>query len=70
MIFNFLKYIRPVWYFNRNQLNGETVFPDPAKLPNEILDYIEWDNNYESEVSPHILLVDKSLLIFLGKNKF
>ena len=49
MIFNFLKYIRPVWYFNKNQQNGKTIFPNSELLPKEIKAHIIWDNNYESE---------------------
>ena len=48
MIFNFLTYIKPVWYFNRNQQNGKTIFSNPKAIPKEIENYIIWDNNYKS----------------------
>ncbi|WP_340203171.1 glycosyltransferase family 2 protein [Ascidiimonas sp. W6] len=37
MIFSFLKYIKPIWYFNLRQKNGSVVFPDPSQLPKEVL---------------------------------
>ena len=45
MLFEFLKYIRPVWYFNRNQLNGNTVFPNPELLPEEIKEQVTLANS-------------------------
>jgi glycosyltransferase involved in cell wall biosynthesis len=49
MIFDFLKYIRPVWYFNRPNLNGKTVFPDPRELSKNILGYLSEDLEYLSD---------------------
>lgn len=49
MIFLFLKYIRPVWYFNRSTLEWKTVFPNPKFLPEEITDQLSADLKYQSE---------------------
>lgn len=46
MLFEFLKYIRPTWYFNRSTLSGATVFPNPVDLPNKLLALIEFDTDY------------------------
>lgn len=37
MLFQFLKYIKPIWYFNLPQKNGNVVFPNPDNLPQEVL---------------------------------
>lgn len=38
MIFHFLKYIKPIWYFNLRRKDGNCVFPDPADLPKEVME--------------------------------
>jgi glycosyltransferase involved in cell wall biosynthesis len=37
LIFHFLKYIKPVWYFNLRTKDGKVAFPDPDMLPDEVL---------------------------------
>ena len=49
MIFKFLTYIRPVWYFNKTTKEGKTVFPNPTLVPDEFRQKIVWDANYKSE---------------------
>lgn len=48
MLFHFLKYIKPVWYFNLRQRNGKVAFPDPDTLPPEVLGCCQ-KYNYEGE---------------------
>ncbi|XLS28473.1 glycosyltransferase family 2 protein [Flavobacteriaceae bacterium M23B6Z8] len=38
MIFHFLKYIKPIWYFNLRRKDGTSVFPDPTDLPEHVLE--------------------------------
>lgn len=51
MIFQFLTYIRPVWYFNISRKDRTTVFPDPKALPKEILKQLDRDDAYISEIA-------------------
>ncbi len=61
MIFTFLKYIKPIWYFNLPLNNGKFIFPDPDYLAEEIKKYIIWDNTYESKEA---MLRDASWQVF------
>jgi glycosyltransferase involved in cell wall biosynthesis len=51
MIFTFLKYIRPTWYFNLSRKNQTTVFPLYDSLPKEVKNSIDLDVDYFSEIS-------------------
>ena len=48
MLFKFLKYTNPINYFNLVRKNGKTVFPDWEKLPIEVQNKIDFDENYSS----------------------
>lgn len=50
MLFGFLKYIQPTNYFARN-VNGHSVFPVYAQLPEDIKMQLNPDRTYKSEVS-------------------
>ncbi|OIQ36295.1 MAG: glycosyl transferase family 2 [Bacteroidetes bacterium MedPE-SWsnd-G1] len=51
MIFKFLTYIRPVWYFNKARMDDSTVFPNPNDIPKEVWEQIEVDEGYISEMA-------------------
>lgn len=48
MLFKFLKYTNPINYFNLVRKIGKTVFPDWEKLPIEVQNKIDFDENYSS----------------------
>jgi glycosyltransferase involved in cell wall biosynthesis len=47
MIFTFLKYIQPTWYFNLK--NDNSLFVDIRKLKQKNFDLVKLDTNYSSE---------------------
>jgi len=51
MIFSFLKYSRPTWYFNLSRNDKTTVFPLYDSLPAAVKNSIELDVNYISDIS-------------------
>ncbi len=51
MIFNFLKYLHPTHYFQLYRNDGSSVFPIVEKLPKEVLEQLEPEAAFESEVA-------------------
>ena len=51
MIFRFLKYIRPTWYFNLIPKKGYQVFPDVELLEQSIKDQLIYDAGYSSKTA-------------------
>ena len=51
MLFNFLIYIQPTNYFTLFKKNKTSVFPFATKLPKEILQLLDKDKNYKSELA-------------------
>ena len=51
MIFHFLKYIRPTWYFNLIPKKGCHVFPDVELLEQSIKDQLIYDTDYRSKAA-------------------
>ncbi len=49
-LFNFLKYIKPIWYFNL-EARSSSYFVDSNKLSAEQKKYLQYDTAYHSEVS-------------------
>jgi glycosyltransferase involved in cell wall biosynthesis len=48
MIFPFLKYVNPAWYFNLRPEKGPVYFPDYDHLASGLKEIIEWDEGYSS----------------------
>ncbi|MGB3342500.1 MAG: glycosyltransferase family A protein [Aequorivita sp.] len=51
MLFKFLKYLHPTHYFQLNRNDGSSIFPIVEKLPNEILEQLEAEPKFESELA-------------------
>lgn len=51
MIFSFLKYVKPIWYFNLKPLQPASYFVDVDKLPESKRSQLQADHQYASEVS-------------------
>lgn len=51
MLFNFLKYLQPVHYFLLSRRDGGGVFPILKELPNTVLNQLEIDNDFTSEIA-------------------
>jgi len=51
LLFNFLIYIQPTNYFTLFKKNKTSVFPFATKLPKEILQLLDKDKNYKSELA-------------------
>ena len=51
MLFQFLKYITPIHYFNLPRKDGSTIFPLWQKLPDKIKKQISLDQQYSSSIS-------------------
>ena len=51
MPFTFLKYLQPTHYFRLKTETGKTVFPKIEALPNDIVNQLEKDSYYQSEVA-------------------
>lgn len=51
MLFKFLKYLHPTHYFQLYRNDGSSVFPIVEKLPKEILEQLEPEAAFESEVA-------------------
>ncbi len=49
MLFNFLKYLQPTHYFQLYKKDGTSIFPIPEKLPKEILNQLDPDDNFKNE---------------------
>jgi len=50
MLFNHLKYLKPIWYFNLKPQKDYCYFPSEDQLKDEGF-YIEKDNNYTNEMA-------------------
>jgi glycosyltransferase involved in cell wall biosynthesis len=51
MLFKFLKYLQPTNYFSLKNNAGETVFPDVNQLPFEIVNQLERDERFTSNLA-------------------
>lgn len=51
MIFTFLKYIRPTYYFQLKIINGGFIFPVLEKLPEDIIKVLFPDKGFQSKLS-------------------
>ena len=51
MLFKFLKYLQPTNYFSLKNNAGETVFPDVNQLPFEIVNQLERDARFTSNLA-------------------
>ena len=51
MIFEFLKYLQPTNYFSLKNSTGETVFPDVNQLPSEIVNQLNRDKRFRSNIA-------------------
>ena len=51
MLFNFLKYVQPTYYFGLFNKEGKSTFPMVEKLPKEIRAQLEEDVLFKSEQS-------------------
>jgi hypothetical protein len=51
LLFNFLKYIQPTHYFALFKKNKTSVFPVASELPKKILQLLDKDINYKSELA-------------------
>src|SRR5687768_10924460 len=46
MLFHFLRYVQPTWYFNLTTKESSAYFLDYRLLPTEFQKVIEFDNEY------------------------
>nr|WP_321223023.1 glycosyltransferase family A protein [uncultured Psychroserpens sp.] len=51
MLFKFLKYLQPTNYFQLFTSTGKSVFPVVENLPKELLDQLEIDNTFSSDMA-------------------
>lgn len=51
MIFTFLKYLQPTHYFALKRKDGTYVFPKAESLPQEVLQELEEDNDFKSDLA-------------------
>lgn len=51
MLFEFLKYLHPTHYFQLFRNDGSSIFPIMEKLPREILEQLEAEPKFESELA-------------------
>ncbi|WP_053972501.1 glycosyltransferase family 2 protein [Mangrovimonas sp. ST2L15] len=51
MLFKLLKYLQPTHYFQRFRTNGQSVFPIASELPKEVLNQLQPDLGYESDLA-------------------
>lgn len=46
MIFKFLKYVKPTYYFTLKNINEEYIYPDVSDIPDHIYNLLKLDSNY------------------------
>lgn len=51
MLFKFLKYVQPTHYFSLKRNDGTSIFPIASELPEVVLQQLQEDNNYSSEMA-------------------
>ncbi|PZW39074.1 GT2 family glycosyltransferase [Mesonia algae] len=51
MLFTFLKYLQPSHYFGLKRKDGTYIFPKVENLPQEILQQLEKDNGFKSDLA-------------------
>lgn len=51
MLFDFLKYLQPTSYFQLSRTDGSSVFPITSELPEGVMEQIEADENFKSELA-------------------
>ena len=51
MLFSFLKYIKPILYFNQRRHDGTHIYPDYDNLPEDLKNKFDLDSDYESKVA-------------------
>lgn len=53
MPFTFLRYLQPTHYFQLFKTSGNSVFPKVSEVPSEILDQLQMDHGYISQLARH-----------------
>ena len=51
MLFKFLKYLQPIHYFGLQKNNETTVYPKSDLLPEFILNQLECDTDFETDLA-------------------